>query len=649
MIDDPLGRILVERRFLKTEDYQALLKAAQSEDRFLEEILIREQRFSCKKLLTILENEYFCPGVNLEETPCDPALLAAIPRRLAVRHLAFPMQLDGEAIRVAFSDPTNTKAKDAISLLVTRKIMPCVALRHDLRNTIKRRYDTMEGDLSASEPRDDRGTERMPTAPRKPPGHPADIRLSFNKDDERSMPALVDRILDEAATRSVTDIHIEPKEKELVLRFRLDGVLIKAATLPRDLAPPLVSCVKILGGMDISERRLPQDGRHTVKKGDTVLDLRISSIPSQFGEKVVIRLLTKTKGLLNLDNLQMPPAVKEGYAEALQSSQGLYLVAGPTGSGKTTTLYATLNALDCESVNVVTLEDPIEYSLPGITQVQAHEDIGLTFGTGLRAFLRQDPDVILVGEIRDAQTVEIACRAALTGHKVFSTIHTNDAAQAVPRLVDMGVPSYLIAATLRGVLAQRLVRVLCPDCKEPYQPNQSELAALGYPKINELYRGRGCKTCSSTGFRGRVAIFEYLPVFENIVKLIFDRASSFAIRHAARQNGMIPLSDFAKRAVLTGTTTVAEIQRAVLADEGREQLCRQCGQVVSLDFAVCPFCQTILKEKCSACSHPLDPEWEACPNCGQEIESELRKTYCTHCQAPLAGRRESCPFCGGKL
>jgi type II secretory ATPase GspE/PulE/Tfp pilus assembly ATPase PilB-like protein/RNA polymerase subunit RPABC4/transcription elongation factor Spt4 len=559
------------------------------------------------------------------------------------------VQQDGQSAQVAFADPTSALAREAVALALTRRVTPMVALRHDLRETITRRYDGLAHDLATSERRGDNGAPRVPPGARKPAARGAELRLSLTKDDERSMSALVDKVLDDAAARAATDIHIEPKEKELVVRFRLDGVLFRVATLPRDLAPSFVSCVKILGGMDIAERRLPQDGRHSLKKGDTVLDLRISSIPSQFGEKIVIRLLTKAKGLLDLDTLRMPPAVREGHAELIHSPQGLYLVAGPTGSGKTTTLYATLNALDYESVNIVTLEDPIEYSLPGITQVQVHEDIGLTFGAGLRSFLRQDPDVILVGEIRDAQTVEIACRAALTGHKVFSTIHTNDAAQAVPRLVDMGVPPYLIAATLRGVLAQRLVRVLCQACKEAYEPTQAELAVLGYPKISQLFRGRGCQACSGTGFKGRVGIFEYLPVLENIVKLIFDRASSFAIRHAARHNGMIPMSEFAKRAALSGATTVAEIQRAVLADEGREQLCRKCGQVVSLDFAVCPYCQTVLKETCRGCSHPLDLEWEACPRCGQEIESESRSTFCPHCQAPVGPGRDGCPFCGGRL
>ena len=649
MIDDPLGQILVERQFLPLGDCRDLLATAKSEDRFLEEILIRDRNFSRQSLLKILENEYFCPAIDLEETPGDPALLSVIPRRLATRHLAFPVGTDGPALKVAFFNPTDAKASAAISQIADRTVTPMVALRDDLRDTIQRRYDNLERELSASARRDGDKPEQTPLVRQPQIVDRPDVLLSFSKEEEQSATILVDKLVEEAHKRGTTDIHIEPKEHELAVRFRLDGVLCKAATLPASLAASVVSRIKILGGMDIAERRLPQDGRHTVKKADQLLDLRISTVPSQFGENLVIRLLSKSKGLLELDNLGMPPAVREGFAELLRNPQGFFLVTGPTGSGKTTTLYAALNSLDCDSINVMTLEDPIEYSLKRITQVQVREDIGLTFASGLRSFLRQDPDVILIGEIRDAATVEIACRAALTGHKVLSTIHTNSAAQAIPRLVDMGAPPYLVAATLKGVLAQRLIRLLCQDCKEAYAPNQSELAVLGYPKINELHRGRGCAACSGTGFKGRSAVYEYLPVSENIVKLIIERASSFAIHHSARQSGMIPMSEFAKRAALSGTTSVAEIQRAVLADEGREQLCVHCGQVVSLDFAVCPFCQHVLKEKCAGCDHPLDPAWEACPNCGLEVESELRNSYCPHCQAPITGKRDSCPFCGGGL
>ena len=329
MIDDPLGHILVERQFLTLMDCQDSLATARSEDCFLEEILIRKRKFPRKMLLKILENEYFCPAVDLEETPGDPALLSVIPRRLAARHLVFPVGTDGQAMKVAFFNPTDAKTCAAISQIANRTVTPMVALRHDLRDTIKRRYDDMERELSASARGNDGRAQQTPTDRRTQVGDRPDVLLSFSKAGEQSATALVDKLVDEASKRGATDIHIESKEHELVVRFRLDGVLCRAATLPASVAASVVSRVKILGGMDIAERRMPQDGRHTVKKGEHLLDLRISSIPSQFGEKIVIRLLSKAKGLLELDNLGMPPAVSEGYADLLRNPQGFFLVTGP--------------------------------------------------------------------------------------------------------------------------------------------------------------------------------------------------------------------------------------------------------------------------------------------------------------------------------
>jgi type IV pilus assembly protein PilB len=648
MIDDPLGNILVERQFMDKEECLDFLETAISEGCFLEEILIRENKFSRRTLLNILENEFFYPAADLEKPPYDPALLSIVPRDLAVRLSAYPVKMDKKTITAAFFYPDN-KSREAVSAAVNRRVSPLVALRNDLRDTIKSGYERLEKEFSALEKSGAHEKSSKNSVKLKHPKNIAMSLLSLDYKNKQSAIILLDKIIESAANLNATDIHIEPGEKGLDLRFRIDGVLFHAATLPKDLSAPLVSRVKIIGGMDIAERRFPQDGRHTIKKEGQLHDLRISTIPAQFGEKVVIRLFNKTAGLFMLDDLGVPPAVREAYQEAVKSPHGLYLVTGPTGSGKTTTLYATLQAIDRESVNVMTLEDPIEYSLPGITQVQIHEETGLSFATGLKHFLRQDPDVILIGEIRDAETVAIACRAAMTGHKVFSTLHTNDAAQVIPRLVDMGAPAYLVAATLRGILAQRLIRVLCQNCKESYTPNYSERTILGNSRAESIYRSRGCQYCSDTGYKGRMAIFEYLSISENILKLIYERTSSFAIRHAARQNGMITLAEFAKQAVLKGITSVSEIQRAVLSNEGHEQLCRNCGHIVSMDFVICPFCQNTLKEKCSGCGHPLDPIWEACPNCGTEIESEMRKTYCPHCQAPVSGNRESCPFCGGGL
>ncbi len=615
----------------------------------MEEALLELGIFTADQLLEILENHYFCPALRLNNLAYDACVLSIVPRKMAERHMAFPVDWNGEVLQVAFAQPDNRRSIEDIRIITNKTIKPVVALRHEIWNAIKKHYQQLDAEMSASE-----NTSRERAAPgikqaQRPAVSVNKYNLQLSDLDGKEPSVLVDEVIRAAFESEVADIHFEPGENDYRIRFRLDGLLQKVAGLPVELVPSVSSRIKILSGMDIAERRLPQDGRFTVRFNKEALDLRVSCLPSQYGEKLVMRLLTKRADLMILDNLNMPAPVRQDYDEAIRNPQGFYLVTGPTGSGKTTTLYATLNALDKATTNIVTLEDPIEYSLDGITQVQIHEEIGLTFAAGLRSILRQDPDVILVGEIRDMETVEIACRAALTGHKVFSTLHTNDACQAITRLIDMGVPPYLIAATLNGVLAQRLVRCICTECPESYAPNETELAALGHPHVDSLHRGRGCAHCSGTGYRGRMAIFEFLRLDESLHRLIIERASPYAIRHAAQRKGMLLMTDFAKRAVLEGRTTVAEVQRAVLIDDGKEQMCLNCKRVVSIEYSVCPFCQHVLKEKCAHCGSPVESSWEACANCGQEIEREWQKLYCRHCLAPVSPHWETCHYCGGNL
>jgi len=642
--NDALATVLIERKLLPAPEVDHWIRKAEAEQCFLEEVLTRENALTRERLLEILENHFFCPSANLHEWSYDPSLLKLIPHKLAVRHLIFPVGTEGEHLKVAFADPDNGAARRAVSQMLLRPVTRMVALRHELLDVIRRAYPRLAEELAAADRRD-APAGKPPAAPASRPASPPLQSVLAVQDAVQ----LVDRMIDTADQQGATDIHIEPGEQDIGVRLRLDGLLCLAARLPKELGPPLVSRIKVLSQMDISERRLPQDGRLTVKRDSHLLDLRVSSLPSQFGEKIVLRLLRKKTDLLVLENLKMPPGVRKLHEEMIRSPTGLFLVVGPTGSGKTTTLYSTLQALDKEVLNIVTLEDPIEYSLPGIIQVQTNETAGLTFNVGLEAFLRQDPDVILVGEIRDMGTVETACRAALTGHKVFSTLHTNDAAEAITRLLDMGCLPYLISATLRGVLAQRLVRVICTHCKEAYSANETERAVLGYPAVTELQRGRGCQECQHTGYKGRTAIFEYLRIGDNLHRLILDRASAYSIRQVAQRNGMVPMAEFAKRAVLDGLTTVAEVQRVLLADEGKEQLCRGCQRVVSNEFSVCPFCQHVLKESCPECKSPIEPTWDACPRCGHGIEREWQKLYCRNCAAPLDRRWGACPYCGGDI
>jgi type IV pilus assembly protein PilB len=649
---DLLADLLVRRQLLPLADARTWQQRAKDQGVSVDQALVAGGAFTKAQLLAALENHYFCPAVDAGSVKPDPAALQAVPRDFAERRCVLPLRLVDNQIEVALADPDDARTKEGISHWSRRQPRVHVALRGDLEPAIRAAYARHAEEARAADPK--ASAAARPTSERAAPAARTDqcsrpaSRALAQAAQAADPAALVDAIIADAVARRATDVHLEAREGELLVRYRLDGILHAVTTLPRALAAPVTSRIKVLSAMDISERRIPQDGRYTAKPAEAIVDVRVSTLPAQFGEKVVMRLLRKDSKILTLDGVAMPAAVRQAYEEVVRNPLGFYLVTGPTGSGKTTTLHATLASLDRESINVVTLEDPIEYSLPGITQVQVHEAAGLTFASGLHAILRQDPNVILVGEIRDVDTVEIACAAALTGHKVLSTLHTNDACQAITRLLEMGTPPYLITATLRGVLAQRLVRTSCTACRETYRPNETELALLGYPKVDELARGAGCDTCFGTGYLGRTAVFEYFRLEESMHRLVLDRASPLALRHAAQRSGMVSMVEFARRMVLEGRTTVAEIQRVILAAETKERLCGSCQRVVSIEFSICPFCQHVLKEQCGKCRTPVDPGWEACPSCGESIAHEWQRVYCRHCVAPIEPGLSSCPYCGGE-
>lgn len=639
----PLPQILVDRQFLTSEELAQWERRAAAESSLLDDLLLRENVFTREQLIQILENHFFCPSVDLRSLDTDPELLKSIPQRLAERHRAFPVSAENGRLRVALADPANTKSLEALAQIAAAQITPAVALPSEIEQAIATHYGKLIAHTEVP--------ERAAPGPAKPepsavPAEPAHHKIPPMGLAQKDAIALVDTLVETAGIYEVSDIHLLPAEHELTVSFRMDGILYVVDRLPKELSNSIISRVKILSGMDIAEHRLPQDGRFTRRLGKKLFDFRVSALPAQFGEKVVIRLLSKSMALLDLQALHLPPAIWEGYRDTLEVPQGFFLVTGPTGCGKSTTLYATLNAIDRESLNVISLEDPIEYTLSGMTQVQMKEEIGLTFAEALRSVLRQDPDVVLVGEIRDLDTVEIACRAALTGHKVFSTLHTNDAPQSITRLIDMGVPPYLIAATLKGVLAQRLVRVMCDRCAEPYTPTPLELSLMGYPKVETLKKGAGCAHCSHTGYHGRMGIYEYFRMDENLQNLVLERPTPHALREAAEAGGMIPMAEFARRAVLEGKTTVEEIQRVVLSDERHEKICENCKHTIASDYAVCPYCGHIVKETCPECGKPIDASWRSCPSCGAAIERAWERLYCRRCLAPLEPGASECRYCG---
>lgn len=641
-----LPQILINREVLTSEELAEWDRRATAEGVLLDEILLRNNVFSRDQLAWILEDHFSCPSADLRSLKPNEAVLKLVPHRLAERNGAFPLEQKDGQLRVAFIDPSNQRSINTLAEFAGLPVAAEVGLPSEIERAMAQHYAEVGPE---SEPPAQPTGKPAPAGEDTPEPAPGGDRISFMDLEGKDVVGVVDTIVEAAADHQATDIHLLPAQDRLWISFRIDGILYTAHDLPPGQAPSITSRIKILSSMDIAEHRLPQNGRFTRYLDDKFFDFRVSLIPAQFGERVSIRILSKSLGLLDLDALQLPPAIWKGYRDTLESPQGFFLVTGPTGCGKSTTLYATLNAMDRTSLNVISLEDPIEYTLPRMTQIQIRDEIGFTFASALRSVLRHDPDVVLVGEIRDLATVEIAYRAALTGHKVFSTLHTNDAPQAITRLIDMGVHPYMIAATLKGVLAQRLVRVNCEKCKAPYKPGEIELSLMGYPQADTFQRGTGCSHCSQTGYRGRMGIFEYFRMDETVQRLVLERPTAYRLRQAAEHNGMIPLTEFARRAVLEGKTTVEEIQRTVLSNERSERMCENCRHVIAIDYANCPYCGHAVMDSCPGCGKPIDPTWRNCAACGLALERSWEQHFCRHCLAPIEPGARSCGSCGHSL
>ncbi|HNA74355.1 MAG TPA: ATPase, T2SS/T4P/T4SS family, partial [Candidatus Obscuribacter sp.] len=479
---------------------------------------------------------------------------------------------------------------------------------------------------------------------------------------------LANQILAKAIKRQCSDVHIEPQDKNLMVRYRLDGVLFVDRRLPKAILAALVSRFKIMADLDIAERRLPQDGRIRVRFSGKDIDFRVSTIPSKHGEKVVMRQLDKSGTTFGLNHLISDPDTLNIIREMVSKPYGIIFVTGPTGSGKTTSLYSALAERNTPEVNILTAEDPIEYEMPGITQVQVLREKGLDFARILRSFLRQDPDIILVGETRDRETAKIAVEAALTGHLVFTTLHTNDAPGAVTRLAEMEVDPYLVASATVGVIAQRLLRRVCADCKEDYRPERSTLEYLGLMDKNQerlaestiqyyrlrmddegmpiFTRGKGCESCNKTGYKNRIGVYEVMRMNDEIRDLVCKNATTAMVRLAAKQSGMIPLKDYSLRLVGQGLTTADEVVRVTLSDtSGEEKLCGKCRNPISDEFIKCPFCQHDLKVSCLRCGMLQQDGWQSCPKCGHSNIDTADEFCCHSCEAEIFGEWHTCPYC----
>lgn len=558
-----LGEMLVRDGIITNEQRQTALTAQLGSGKRFGRVLRELGFISEEVLIDYLSQQLGIPKIslsNIETIPSD--IIHAIPGFLVRRHILIPISKTPDSITIAMADPLDIFAMDDVSLLIGHyRINPVIAPEREILASIEKYYGhdiALEALIHTSK---DKKFELV--------HEDAQIDITKASHDAETAPIikLVNRILLDAITSRTSDIHIEPLEKELRIRYRIDGVLHRVLSPPKELHISLITRIKVISHMNITEHRVPQDGRCKVNLEETSVDLRISTLPTVFGEKVVIRILDPHQLCLDLNRLGFDPKSLACYQHYIKSPFGMILITGPTGSGKTTTLYATLNAINSETKNIMTVEDPVEYILPGIIQQQVRPDVGLDFASALKSFLRQDPDVIMVGEVRDRETAEVAINAALTGHMVFATLHTNDAPGAVMRLINMGIPPFLITSTLILSLAQRLMRLLCPKCKQPYLILPSVLKEIGIEtEGNEkitIYRAMGCKDCANTGYWGRIAVYEFMRISEKIQDLVLQRASATALRQAAYQEGMIPVRAAAGEKVLLGLTSVEEYLRVI--------------------------------------------------------------------------------------
>lgn len=556
-----IGDILINQGLITSQQLKETLKLQkEGSKKRIGEILVEIGAISREELYEILQYVYETEYVDLSNYVIDPEVISLIPEKIALRFKLIPLSKNDYELIIAMANPLDVYAIDFVrDYTKIKRIKSLLATEEDVLNAITSYYELGEYDDIIEK----LGTEII----FKEEEEEEDLKKLEAISKEAPIIQLVSMLIVQGVKDRASDIHIEPNEKGLLIRFRVDGILHDIRTLPNTIKSAIISRIKILAKMDIAERRLPQDGRFQVKFGTREVDLRVSTIPTVLGEKVVLRLLDKSKGLIKLEQLGFIPEQLDEFKSIISKSYGIILLTGPTGSGKTTTLYAALNQVNSKDKNIITVEDPVEYKLARINQIQIKPKINLTFANTLRSILRQDPDIIMVGEIRDTETAQIAVQAALTGHLVFSTLHTNDAASALTRLIDMDIETFLISSSVIGVIAQRLVRVICEKCKEKYTPEKNVLSGLNIKdKSNDdgkvkLYRGTGCSFCKNTGYYGRTSIYELIVLDEAIRSLVISKASSNVIKAAAIKKGMKTLKDSGMEKVMQGITTIEEVIR----------------------------------------------------------------------------------------
>ncbi len=555
-----IGQILLEEGYLNEEQLQKALEIQKSEGlgRRLGFVLMELRFINEEQLMNALSQQFRIPFVKkIDRLDIDSAILSRIPIDFAKKHRFIPCYTVGDELVLALTDPLKVHLLDDLRQFLKLRIRPVLTTNAEVELAINECYGSQK-DLTSQVIRDLEDSDYSISLEDLEGAE--DLLDMANK---APVIRFVNSIIYHAVNDAASDIHIEPYEKDIKIRYRIDGVLYDTPSPPKAVQRAIASRIKIVANLDVAETRLPQDGRLKIQLGEKVVDLRVSVLPTAFGERIVMRLLDTNVDLLNVDALKFPPEIFKVFQRQYNRPNGILLVTGPTGSGKSTTLYSVLNTIKSRERNIITIEDPVEYQLEGVSQIQIKPKINFTFAAGLRSILRQDPDVVMVGEIRDRETAEIAIQASQTGHLVFSTLHTNDSTGAVTRLMDMGVEPYLIGSSLIGVLAQRLVRVICENCREIYTPDPLALEALSCDYQGPFYRGKGCMRCNHIGYKGRQGIFEFLEVDERVRELISHRASSAQIRKdffETRKIGVLLKEDGLRR-VKQGITTVDEVLR----------------------------------------------------------------------------------------
>ena len=632
------GRRLIQAGGLSDEEIKNAIVKCTSENKSLIESVLADERVSEEGLADSLAAYARFPRVNLATANIDAEVVKLLPAELARKYICVPIRIEGRYVLLAMANPTDFKALQELEFTIGKPLKVLVCTRTEILDALAKFYepeDTLRAFTQNLE--DARNFEVVADGDLKE----ADVDLSESRSQAEMAPVVkvVNLIIQDAIAQRATDIHVEPTLNDVQVRVRVDGVLRLMMQLPKWLANPISSRMKILARLDIAERRMPQDGRIKVQRASKTFDLRVSTLPTLFGEKVVLRILASGTELPTLEQINLEEEDLRILMRGLNQPQGMILVTGPTGSGKSTTLYACLGHRKTPDVNIVTVEDPVEYQMGGINQVQVNVKTGLTFAAALRSILRQDPDIVLIGEMRDVETTEIAFHAAMTGHLVLSTLHTNSAIATVSRLLDMGMDPVLVSNSVSLIIAQRLVRKLCPDCKQPFDPPEGMLDQFGLAKADTVYyKAVGCTKCGGSGYVGRMAVHEMLPMTKTVRELVARKAPEYEIHQAMRHQGMRFLADRGVEKVREGSTTINEIYRVLQLEEEEKAFmanrCPHCKASIEPEFAVCPNCLASLKKLCHRCTQQLKMDWKICPYCKTPVAAEPEG-------GPLAGLLES--------